>query len=135
MDFFKRMGRIARAELNSFTDRFREDDEGRGGDELRNAVDELDQEDAARKAKKKGFQGTSSGPSWPAEIRQAYAALELPLGSDRAEAKKAYRDMLKRYHPDKHHGNAERSKTATELTRRVREQYEVLDAFLEERGE
>lgn len=132
MDFFKRITRIAKAELNSLTDRFRQDD-----DQLQEAFEELGDDDRAAAAKKKastGFQGTSGGQHWPPEIRQAYAALELPLGAGRDEAKKAYRDMLKRYHPDKHQGDPERAKTATELTRRVREQYELLDGYLMAEG-
>lgn len=68
--------------------------------------------------------------SIPREVRDAYAALELPLGAQRSEVDRAFRDMLQRYHPDKHMNDARRSAMAHELTIRIREARDLLATWL-----
>lgn len=72
--------------------------------------------------------------AFPREVRDAYAVLELPLGSDRAAVDAAFRDMLHRYHPDKHVGDPRREGVAHELTIRIREARDVLFAWLSQTG-
>lgn len=67
---------------------------------------------------------------YPQEVRLAYAALELPLGADKDQVQRAYRDLLSRYHPDKHGQNPELLHAANELTRRIKEARDRLLAFL-----
>ncbi len=69
-------------------------------------------------------------PVYSEEIRLAYAALELPLGSDKDTVNKAYRELLSRYHPDKHHHNPRLQAAANELTRRIKEARDRLLAWL-----
>ncbi|MCA9514742.1 MAG: J domain-containing protein [Myxococcales bacterium] len=68
------------------------------------------------------------------EVRLAYAALELPLGSDRDAVDKKYRELLSRYHPDKHAQRPELQSAANELTRRLREARETLHGHLDRAG-
>ncbi|MCC6625135.1 MAG: DnaJ domain-containing protein [Deltaproteobacteria bacterium] len=72
--------------------------------------------------------------AFPREVRDAYAVLELPLGSDRPSVEAAFRDLLHRYHPDKHAGDARRESVAHELTIRIREARDVLLAWLSQAG-
>ena len=46
------------------------------------------------------------------DLEQYYANLEIPYGSGLAEAKVAWRKMMKRYHPDLYSNDTERYKTA-----------------------
>ena len=48
-----------------------------------------------------------------------YANLELPSGASYQEIKKAYRELLRRYHPDKHSQDLEKAKLADEITKRL----------------
>ena len=48
-----------------------------------------------------------------------YANLELPLGASYDEIKKAYRELLRRYHPDRHTQDPEKAKLADEITKRL----------------
>jgi DnaJ-domain-containing protein 1 len=75
---------------------------------------------------------TPGGPAerWPKQIRLAYAALELPLGADLEAVRSAYRRLLQRYHPDKHQSRPDRLATANELTSRLNEARDTLEAFL-----
>lgn len=125
MGIFDRLTRLARSEANHLLD---------------SASDALDSaSDTAR-----GFVGSRDRPApapesppadaWPTEIREDYAALELPLGADREAVKDAYREMMRRYHPDRHTGDPSKAEVANELTVRIRQSYERLDAYLAKRG-
>jgi DnaJ-class molecular chaperone len=75
-------------------------------------------------------QAVEEAVRWPQEVQEDYAALELPLGADRAALKDAYRSMMLRYHPDRHHDEPSKAHLANELTVRLRQSYERLDAYL-----
>jgi DnaJ-domain-containing protein 1 len=64
------------------------------------------------------------------EIRRAYAALEVPPGSDFEIVRKSYRALMRKYHPDKHTGSPEKQKAATELAQRLSEAYKLLEKRL-----
>ena len=63
-------------------------------------------------------------------IRKAYAALEVPAGSDFETVKKSYRRLMRKYHPDLHGGAPEKSRAATDLTQRLTQAYKTLEKHL-----
>jgi DnaJ-domain-containing protein 1 len=63
-------------------------------------------------------------------IRRAYAALEIPAGSDFEAVKRSYRRLMRKYHPDLNAGSPERQKAATDLTQRLTEAYKTLEKHL-----
>jgi len=63
-------------------------------------------------------------------IRKAYAALEIPAGSDFETVRHAYRRLMRKYHPDLHTGRPDKQKAATDLTQRLTEAYKTLDKHL-----
>jgi DnaJ-domain-containing protein 1 len=67
---------------------------------------------------------TASGD---AAIRKAYAALEVPPGSDFETIRKSYRRMMRKYHPDLHRGSPEAQRAATDLAQRLTEAYKLLE--------
>jgi DnaJ-domain-containing protein 1 len=67
------------------------------------------------------------------QIAQYYANLELQPGAPLEEVRRAYRELMARYHPDKHVGDAERHKAATELAQSLTRAYTALVAHLERR--
>jgi DnaJ-domain-containing protein 1 len=69
-------------------------------------------------------------PSPEDEVRRAYAALEVPVGSSFETVRKSYRALMRKYHPDHHSGSPEKQKTATELTQKLTEAYELLERRL-----
>lgn len=113
----ERLGRLARAELNSLSGH----------------------ETSDRRASTGPSHRTDPAPvppahkTYPREIRQAYAALEIPLGADRSAVRSGYRDMLRRYHPDLHQGDPERVATATTLSQGLKEAHDRLLAWLDAR--
>jgi DnaJ-domain-containing protein 1 len=60
-------------------------------------------------------------------VRKAYAALEVPPGSDFETVRKAYRRLMRKYHPDLHGGSADAQRAATDLTQRLTEAYKLIE--------
>jgi DnaJ-domain-containing protein 1 len=52
-----------------------------------------------------------------------YANLELKTGAGFAEIKASYKELIKKYHPDKFNQNEEQRKIAEEITRKLNEAY------------
>lgn len=65
------------------------------------------------------------------QLLQYYANLELPPFASMDDVKKAYKDLVRRYHPDKHAGDPDRQKTANELLQSLTRAYEGLTAYFE----
>src|SRR5690606_21283426 len=68
-----------------------------------------------------------------AQIAEWYRQLDLQPGADMAQIKTAYRQLMRKYHPDMHAGNPQRQKAATELSMRVTAAYNGLVAHLEKK--
>ena len=77
----------------------------------------------------------SAQPRSPQEqqVTQYYANLELAPGATLDDVRKAYRELMKRYHPDKHLGDPERHKAATELAQSLTRAYTALAELLAKR--
>lgn len=84
-----------------------------------------------RRAAAQGGTTERAAPRKTGPLDAYYKTLHLPPGATLAEVKTAYRQLMKRYHPDMHMGNAEKQKAATALSRTFSEAYEVLKAALE----
>ena len=159
MSIGKRLIDLARAELNSLLDRAArtEDDDDRsrrrwnsggaerGGDFAGMSDAELAAEiERRRKARDEveeavhGKRRTAPPPprtpprtaSGVDALRKAYAALEVPAGSDFDTVKKSYRRLMRKYHPDLHGGAPEKSRAATDLTQRLTQAYKTLEKHL-----
>ena len=55
--------------------------------------------------------------------KKYYKVLELEYGADFKEIKKAYKRLLKKYHPDLFQNKPEKLKSAQEVTRQINEAY------------
>jgi DnaJ-domain-containing protein 1 len=69
-------------------------------------------------------------PSGDEALRKAYAALEVPPGSDFETVRKAYRRLMRKYHPDLHTGSPEAQRAANELAQRLTQAYKLLEKQL-----
>ncbi len=68
-------------------------------------------------------------PVIPAEVRDALAFFGLNETAERDDAKKAYHEKLKYYHPDRHGDNPVLQKVAREKTRSVIAAWKTLERF------
>ncbi len=73
-------------------------------------------------------------PTRDEKIAGYYANLELPYGADLEAVKKAYRKLMKQYHPDKFSSDPEKQKTATEITKGLNKAYQELEKYLQSRS-
>jgi DnaJ-domain-containing protein 1 len=64
----------------------------------------------------------------PDPLAKYYAHLEIPVGSDRATIKKAWKTQMKKYHPDLHCSDPQKKQIAEELTRQLTQAYRTLDS-------
>ena len=65
--------------------------------------------------------------STPSMESQFYANLELTEGASFEEVKKAYKTLMKKYHPDKHHGDPIKTEVAEEITKKLNEAYNYFE--------
>jgi DnaJ-domain-containing protein 1 len=81
--------------------------------------------------------GGSSRPARPgsreAQAAEWYRVLDLQPGVDMSQIKTAYRQLMRKYHPDMHAGNPQKQKAATELSMRVTTAYNGLVDYLEKK--
>jgi len=147
MSIGRRFINLARSELNSLLDKARDidvddDDEPRASDDSAfsdfsdaELEKELQRRKAERDAEARASKQRASAPPPAAatpnnEIRKAYMALELPEGANFDAVKKAYRTLMRKYHPDRHQGSPEKQQAAHELTQRLTEAYNRLKKHL-----
>lgn len=69
--------------------------------------------------------------STEAQLAEWYRTLSVGPGADLAQIKSAYRQLMRKYHPDMHAGNPQKQKAATELSLRVTAAYNGLVAHLD----
>ena len=66
--------------------------------------------------------------SAPDPLAKYYANLEIPVGSDQITIKNAWKNQLKKYHPDLHYSDPEKKMIAENLTRQLNETYRILSS-------
>ena len=88
------------------------------------------EENAGQTKKNEKISGRRQKKLSPAE-QSALKTLGLDENASLEEAKKAYREKLKYYHPDRHGDNPVLQKVAREKTRLVLESWEILSSFFE----
>lgn len=65
------------------------------------------------------------------QLAQYYANLELEPGATREEIKRAYRELMRRFHPDKFLGEPDKHRSATELAQSLTEAYRKINEHLD----
>lgn len=129
---FKRLWRILEANATARDDDFRREFE-RWEERLRQKmrVNDFDASDDFRRANEPP---PKAEPTQDEKLAGYYANLEIPNGSDLETVKKAYRNLMKRYHPDNFAGNPEKQKIATEIAKGLNKAYRELEKHLRSRS-
>lgn len=115
--------RTMRANLNELLDRIGELEEGLAGG-------------AAGGARDGGWEHIGSAPprdlrakSGEKTLRDYYANLEVEYGADMDTVKAAYRDLMRKYHPDKFAHDAQMEELSTDLTQELTRAYQAIEAY------
>lgn len=121
MSLKDRIQRAMRANLNEVLDKVSEF-ESEGG--FRKFVDPL--------ADELGFD-TTPPPQSKGEktIKEYYANLEVPMGSDLETVKDSYRRLMRKYHPDRHSHDPEMEELATELSQELTRAYQAVESYIQ----
>lgn len=147
-----RMAKLAGASAEARADRARQAAERmrkvKGEREQKEAAARRAADDAFRRIKEQAARGgggggpsaSTAGSAGPkaapkksgndAQVAEWYKQLNLAVGADLAEVKSAYRQLMRKYHPDMHAGNPSKQKAANELSMRVTTAYNGLQAHL-----
>jgi DnaJ-domain-containing protein 1 len=140
VSIFDRLAGIFRSYLDDDDDwRDVREDRSYGDPDLRQAFEELDDflNDRSASAEWRGS-GTfddvgaarrretarKAKPSVPEALRGDFAELGVEFGADAGRCKVAYKQQLKRHHPDRHASHAGNMKKATEKSARLNASYE-----------
>jgi DnaJ-domain-containing protein 1 len=96
--------------------------------DLKDAWEELDDFMRTGTNKKAGAErqrSSSQGRRAPdPALRQDYANLEVPFGADIEVVRRSYKNLMMKYHPDKHAGDPAKQRVALEITKKVNESFE-----------
>jgi DnaJ-domain-containing protein 1 len=87
-------------------------------------------ERADKRAGEKGRGDKGAVSPQEKQLAQYYANLELSPGASLEDVKSAYRELMRKYHPDKHLGDPARHKAATELAQSLTQAYQALLSHL-----
>ena len=68
-------------------------------------------------------------------LARCYANLEIPYGSGLEEARRAWKRMLKKYHPDLHARDPEKRRVANQLTAELTKAYREIEGDLKNKKE
>ena len=74
-----------------------------------------------------------AGPPQDPELARCYANLEIPYGSDLETARRAWKRLLKKYHPDLHAGDPQKRQVADRLTAELTLAFRHLENHLKDK--
>jgi len=124
LSLFDRLYRVARAHAR----RAFENRQGTGGENSRTWRDAGHRTHDGSSGHSDRREPPPRGPDQ--KIAEYYAALEVPVGSDLDTVKKAWKRLLRKYHPDLHAQNPEKRRIAQELSQGLNEAYAALERHL-----
>jgi len=153
MSIWERLGTVIRSYLNdddretfggSSRDKYRDSDWNSRDSDYKAAYDELNDflrgEDSRGKFndgfdEKEAGKGAAREKVKPVseELKKDFQELGLGPDASAAECKAAYKNLLKKYHPDRHAVNPENIKVATEKAARVNAAYERLVKWFQDK--
>ena len=137
MGIWERVGSVIKSYLNNDEETvFAKSPKGharQGDPDLDAAYDELDDFLNGKENRDRGREGQREtggekqrARSAPDHLRKDFEELGISPEATPEECKEAYKNLLKKYHPDRHAQTSENLKTATEKTARINAAYDRL---------
>ena len=74
-------------------------------------------------------QSWSPPPGFDETLKHAYANLDVPFGVPFEEVKRSYKNLVRKYHPDRFALDPEKQKLATQITQRINESFQKIKKF------
>jgi DnaJ-domain-containing protein 1 len=139
VDIFDRLGNLIRSILDeeepsrAEPGRFSDPDESAAWEEL----------EAYMKDQTAGATGERTGPgaenrfgtrapgAVPESLKKDFRNLEVAPGAPMPEVRKAYKRLMAAFHPDRHSADAEKLRTATEITKKLNQSFQRIRDYYE----
>ena len=83
---------------------------------------------SGRRAPAEEWDAPAEPPAVDQRLAGYYANLEIPYGSDLATARRAWKRLMKKYHPDLHAQDPERRRLANQITAELTRAYQGIEA-------
>lgn len=132
MSILSRISRILRANLHigsdtlqtdySFYEEYLRKKRVKGNSQSQGQQQESSSEKASR--------NRTGPPNRDPELAKYYANLEVPDGSDLETVRRAWKQLVRKYHPDLHSGNPEKQEIANKLVQELNHAYKELEKRL-----
>ena len=118
-------------ELDDFLSAARGDDAAAERERARRAAEEARRraEEAARARTTGGSTSRNGADGRDPRLVAAYEYLGLPFGTPADQVKAKYKKLLLKHHPDRHAGNPENIKKATETSARINESWRLIETW------
>lgn len=133
MSIFSRISRIIRANLQSGAEEDSPANESFYEEYLRKKQAKADSDShhsrETRSEHEKSQSQVNNGQQDP-QIAQYYANLEVPYGSDLETVRRAWKQLLRQYHPDLHSGDPKKQEIANKLVQGLNHAYKELEKRL-----
>ena len=129
-NFKDRFVRAVRANLNDVLDRVKDFEQKGGFDKLFDSIAAGEWEEIGSEQAGEGSSGERN-TTGEKTIREYYANLEVPYGSDLETVKESYRRLMRRYHPDRYANDSDMEELATELSQEITQAYHAVKSWLE----
>ena len=126
MGIWDRLGNLLKSYINDGAERVYREDRHSGDDDFDAAYEELEDYLKGNDAPKGKRPPKREGRPVPPELKGDFTELGLSPGVSEEECKEAYKKLLKIHHQDRHGGNQERMKKATEKTASINASYDRL---------
>ncbi|MEM6457626.1 MAG: DnaJ domain-containing protein [Acidobacteriota bacterium] len=81
-----------------------------------------------------GVGDAPSGDGRDPELARCYANLEVPYGADPETVQRAYKRLIRLYHPDRHSADPDKAQTATELIQGLNRAYATIQRHQDARA-
>ena len=126
MGIFKRVINIIHADINSILEKL----EARQPREKQNSYRTNNSWQNSQNENRNSSNNTNNNNFHDEKLSRYYANLEIPYGSDLETVKKAWKKLIRKYHPDLHSNDQLKVKVATQLTSKLNEAYKEIEKSL-----
>lgn len=127
MDVFNRLYRIVRAQASADRESFNAEPFNQSGPTTAEGSRASDRSNSAPNG-----EARTTGVQQDPVLAAYFANLEIPYGSDVATVKKAWKKMMKKYHPDLHSSDPDKRNVANRLCAELTHAYQELTRLLSE---
>ncbi|TFH04801.1 MAG: hypothetical protein E4H09_03075 [Spirochaetales bacterium] len=78
------------------------------------------------------FPGPNATSTVPEYLKKDYRNLEVAFGASMDDVRRAYKKLMRTFHPDRHSSDPEKLRTATEVTKKLNQSFQRIRAYFDQ---